>query len=83
MAIHIGKRLREILREQGHTVCWLAEQIPCERSNVYNIFQRPAINTELLATLSSVLNHDFFEELSADWHQDRQEAAATKPNHEP
>lgn len=69
MAIHIGKRLKEKLHEQGRSACWLAEQIPCERSNVYNIFQRAAIGTDLLATLSTILDYDFFEELSADWHK--------------
>lgn len=53
-----------MLREQGHNVCWLASNIPCERSNVYNIFRRASIGIDLLYRISVVLEHDFFKDLS-------------------
>lgn len=62
--MHIGKRIKEVLREQGHNVSWLAARIPCERSNVYNIFKRESIGIDLLFRISEVLGHDFFKEIS-------------------
>ena len=60
----IGHRIKEVLTSQGHTAKWLADQIPCERTNVYDIFKRDDMNVELLARLCVVLQHDFFAELS-------------------
>lgn len=65
--MNIGKRIKEILDEQGRSANWLAGQIPCERSNVYNIFRRSSISMDLLYVISSLLNHDFFKELSEEW----------------
>lgn len=49
---------------EGHNACWLAERIPCERSNVYNIFRRESISVDLLFRISEVLGYDFFKEIS-------------------
>lgn len=62
--MNIGKRIREVLEERGFNACWLAERIPCERSNVYNIFKRESIAVDLLYRISELLNHDFFKEIS-------------------
>lgn len=64
--IHVGNRIKEVLEEQGHNACWLAQQIPCERSNVYNIFKRESIGIDLLFRISEVLGHDFFKEISEE-----------------
>lgn len=66
MAIHIGTRIREVLFQQGRSAVWLASQIPCERTNVYNIFTRNDISVGLLTAICHILKHDFFEELSQD-----------------
>ena len=42
----------------------LAKLIPCERTNVYNIFKRKSLDARLLMRISKVLNYDFFIELS-------------------
>jgi len=53
--------------EQKHrSVIWVARQISCERTNVYNIFARADINTSLLRQLSIILEYDFFKDLSKD-----------------
>lgn len=62
--MHVGNRIKEVLEEQGHNACWLASQIPCERSNVYNIFKRESIGIDLLFRIIEVLGHDFFKEIS-------------------
>lgn len=68
--MRIGNRIKEVLFEQGHNACWLAREIPCERSNVYHIFKRDDIGVELLMKISRILNHDFFMELSESFAHD-------------
>lgn len=62
MGFHIGHRIEKVLREQGRSVSWFAQQICCERTNVYSIFHRASIDTELLVRISKVLSYNFFEE---------------------
>jgi hypothetical protein len=62
----IGERIKKVLFAQNHTAKWLSEQIPCERTNVYDIFKRTDINVNLLKQLCVILNHDFFKELSEE-----------------
>lgn len=70
MAIHIGKTVEYVLRKQGRSITWFAQQICCERTNVYSIFHRASIDTELLMRISKILSYDFFEE----YHKDIQNA---------
>ena len=65
-SMNIGKRIEEILRKQGKSAAWLATQIPCERTNVYNIFKRKSLDARLLLRISVILQHDFFKELSEE-----------------
>lgn len=58
--IHIGKVIHEELLRQGHSVLWLSQQLGCNRTNIYNIFVRESISTELLLKISVALNMDFF-----------------------
>lgn len=64
---HIGNRIREVFDEQpkAHNIQWFAAQLNCKRANVYNIFRRSTIDTELLARISVALDHDFFADLSS------------------
>ncbi len=64
--MNIGERIREIMRQKHRSVVWIAKQINCERTNVYNIFVRKDINTNLLRQFCIILDHDFFKELSQD-----------------
>lgn len=64
--MNIGKHIEEILRGQGKSASWLAHEIPCERTNVYNIFKRKSLDVKLLQRISIVLEHDFFKELSEE-----------------
>jgi hypothetical protein len=64
--MNIGKHIEEILRSQGRSAAWLAKEIPCERTNVYNIFKRKSLDVRLLMRISVILNYDFFAELSQE-----------------
>lgn len=63
--IFIGKIIEDELRRQERTVTWLSRKIHCDRRNVYDIFSRNNIDTELLYKLSVILNKDFFAYYSA------------------
>ena len=64
--MNIGKHIEEILRKQGRSAAWLATQIPCERTNVYNIFKRKSLDVRLLMRISVILEYDFVKKLSEE-----------------
>lgn len=59
--IFIGKLIEEELRSQSRSVVWLAQQLSCNRTNIYKIFHRSSIDTELLLKISNVLKRNFFD----------------------
>lgn len=59
--INIGKEIHDELLRQSRTVMWLSEHLECNRTNIYNIFQRESISTDLLLKISIVLKRNFFE----------------------
>lgn len=67
--VHIGKLIQSELERQERTPTWLARKIHCQRSNIYSIFQRTSIDTELLTLISIALKHDFFSDLSTDYRK--------------
>lgn len=64
LIVHIGLFIKQKLKENGHSVTWFASKICCSRANVYKIFEKENIDTELLKRICNVLNHDFFKDLS-------------------
>lgn len=58
--IHIGEAIRDELLRQERGITWFARKLYCDRSNVYDIFRRKSIDTELLLRISVVLNFNFF-----------------------
>jgi len=64
--MHIGEAIRKELESQDKTVVWLAEQIPCHRTNVYRIFEKASIDTHTLMRISNILKHDFFADHSVE-----------------
>lgn len=62
---HVGQMIKAELDRQpkARTATWLAEQLHCKRTNVYNIFNRQSVDTDLLERISIILGHDFFHDL--------------------
>ncbi len=58
---HIGKLIQERLRSEERSISWLARKLGCDRSNIYHIFDREHLDSELLMKLSIVLDYNFFE----------------------
>ena len=74
--IHIGDRIKQRLKQINRTPSWLAQEICCDRTNVYKIFMRSSIDTALLMKISRALNYNFFKEL-ADIQEHSSEKSAT------
>lgn len=60
----IGELIKEELKRQERSISWFARQLSCDRSNIYRILQKNSIDTNMLARISTILNHNFFEDLS-------------------
>lgn len=60
--VHIGQRIKAVLKQQGRTSVWLAKQIPCTPNHLYKIYANPSINTDLLKHISNILGYNFFED---------------------
>jgi transcriptional regulator with XRE-family HTH domain len=60
---HYGQAIKRKLEERGMSVAEFARRIYCTRENVYNIFERPSLSTDLLKKASQALDFDFLHEL--------------------
>jgi plasmid maintenance system antidote protein VapI len=58
--IHIGKIIKEKFEQTGRTVTWFAECLHCDRANIYDIYKRSSIDTNLLWNISEILHFNFF-----------------------
>lgn len=67
--IHIGQLIEQELYRQERSVTWFAQKLYCDRTNVYKIFKRKSIDTELLLRISVILKTDFFKYLSQIYNQ--------------
>ena len=59
--IHIGQLIGRQIHEQERTATWLAKKLYCDRTNVYSIFKRKSLDTDLLLRISRILNFNFFD----------------------
>ena len=66
--LHIGNLIKSELAKQGRSITWLSSQVNCTRENLYKVFRRSWIYTDLLFEISEALNHDFFKDCS-DYHK--------------
>ena len=62
--LHIGKEIEAELRRQERSVTWFANKLYCDRTNVYKIFKKQTIDSDLLYRISTILQKDFFVLLS-------------------
>ena len=67
--MHIGQAIKEELDRQGRTVVWFAKELSYTRTNIYKIFEKSSIDTELLYRISTILKLDFFKLYSDRLHE--------------
>ncbi|MCR4737031.1 MAG: hypothetical protein K5846_02590 [Bacteroidales bacterium] len=60
----IGELIENEVRKNQWNITEFAEAINCKRSNVYNIFRRNNMDIQLLARISKVLKHNYFQDLA-------------------
>ena len=60
----IGILIKEELEKQERSITWFARKLSCDRSNIYRLFQKECIDTNLLVRISILLGKDFFSDLS-------------------
>lgn len=56
----IGNLIKMEVKRQERSISWLAKKLSCDRSNIYRLFQKESIDTNLLTRISIILQHDFF-----------------------
>lgn len=69
MRIDMGRMVEKEFRafkakNRGCNVTWFAGQLNCDRRNIYDIFRRPTIDTQLLSQICFVLKHNFFRDIA-------------------
>lgn len=63
---HIGQMIKGVLKSRHLSGAWLALQLGCDRTNIYKMFKKSTIDTQLLLKISIILEHDFFEMYSSE-----------------
>ncbi len=63
--IFIGKVIKDELKAQQKSVVWLSNELGCNRTNVYKIFNRRSIDADLLLRISVALDRNLFEPYTA------------------
>jgi plasmid maintenance system antidote protein VapI len=58
--IDIGNIIKQTLKSEGISVSQLAAQIHCTERNVYKIFNKASIDTNLLARINVALGKNLF-----------------------
>ena len=56
--LHIGDSIRKVLAEKEKSVSWLAQNIPCDRSNLYRMLKKQNFRISIL------LEYNFLKECS-------------------
>ena len=65
--LHIGQLIEEELRRQERSVTWFAKKLYCDRTNVYKIFRKQSIDTDLLLRISVILRRNFFTDFADEY----------------
>lgn len=62
----IGEKIKEVFESRDIKLTDFADQIGTVRQNLYRIFERESIDTDLLLKISNALNYDFFQFYKVD-----------------
>lgn len=64
--IHMGQLIKQVFEKSGYSTSELAALIHCDRTNIYRIFNRSSIDSELLYRISAALHYDFMQAYSPE-----------------
>ena len=63
-SLHIGSIIKDKLTQERRSVSWFAEQMNCDRSNMYKLLSRAHLDTNFVLRASKILEHNFFKDIS-------------------
>ncbi len=58
--MHIGSIIKQKFETSGLSVTAFAKKLHMSRNNVYNLFERDSVSTDLLIKAGEVLHYNFF-----------------------
>jgi len=56
--------IKNRLKLEGRSIRWFAQQMNCDRSNMYKLLARAHLDTNFILRASKILRYDFFKEAS-------------------
>lgn len=62
MQAHNGEIVEKIVRRSGMSLSEVARKAKVNRRSIYNWFQQPRLNVEIIKKIGCILNHDFSSE---------------------
>ena len=77
MAIHIGEKIKQRAKEFRMGPTELGKLVSTSKQNVYGIYKRKSIDSEMLRKLSNVLDYDFFQHYQVETTSIAAEPTAT------
>ncbi|MBR1785175.1 MAG: hypothetical protein IJ760_07040 [Bacteroidales bacterium] len=78
--VDFGAMIGEELRRRGLPVAWFAEQMACDRSNMYRLLRRADLDSGFITRASLLLGKDFYAEASKQLAAERPTVADTVVN---
>ena len=60
--VSIGQEIKRVVKKRGLTVEELAKALNVSQPNIFDIYRRESIDTDLLERFCTVLNFDFYKE---------------------
>ena len=63
-SIHVGTIIKDKLTQERRSVSWFADQMNCDRSNMYKLLSRAHLDTNFVLRASKILEHNFFKDIS-------------------
>ena len=78
--IHIGHLIHEQLKKDQRSVSWLAREIHCTRNNVYKIFNKASLDSDLILKISRAMQFNFFQYYTTEFLQATKERVGESPN---
>jgi transcriptional regulator with XRE-family HTH domain len=77
MSLKIGSKIKEVFDSKQIKLKDFANNIGIARQNIYRIFEKDSIDTDLLTKISTELNHDFFQYFRNDNSSEAIDASLT------
>ena len=67
--LHLGENIKQRMIELDMQPRVLADMIGMSRANLYYVFRKPSLHTDILFSMSKALNYNFFADIAAEINQ--------------